>query len=80
MVVLFNLFSNGVFLRCPYCGKIGSWRFKEIGEAESEYDDEDILVSSRSQKVCNKCGQKVADTWSDFNGRTISKLENEPSN
>jgi len=25
--VLYTAWMNGVFLRCPHCGKIGSWRY-----------------------------------------------------
>lgn len=73
-VILFAAYTaiiNSEFLRCPHCGKIGSWRFDAIEEDVDECDEEGVLVRSTTRQRCRKCGGEVVQVWSDFDGREI---------
>lgn len=65
---------NGVFLRCPYCRKIGSWRYDPAEPAVEEKDEDGVVQSSRQLRICRKCGNRVIDKWSDRGGRTFQKV------
>jgi hypothetical protein len=73
-LLLYTAWVNGVFLRCPHCRKIGSWRFDAAEPAVDTRDEDDVLESSRQVRVCRKCGERVLDTWSDQGGRTFEKV------
>ena len=75
LFVLYTAALNGFFLACPYCGKIGSWRFESVAEPQYEHDEEDNLVSSSHLRRCRKCRGHVQDVWSDFEGREIRKSD-----
>src|SRR5438445_406154 len=36
--VLYTAWMNGVFLRCPHCRKVGSWRYDPAGPPVKEND------------------------------------------
>ena len=40
LVSLYAAMLNQQFLRCPYCRKIGAWRFDNVGEPLDEFDAE----------------------------------------
>ena len=69
--MIYTMIVNRVFLRCPHCRKIGSWRFDSIGESIDEHDADGVLVRSVTRQECRKCGGKVVHIWSDFEGREI---------
>lgn len=69
-LVAYTLIINREFLRCPHCGKVGSWRFDAIAPPVDEYDDDHLIRSSTQQK-CRKCGGEVLHIWSDYEGREI---------
>jgi len=71
--VLYSALKNGVFMRCPHCGKIGSWRYDKIGESEDEKDEDDVIIKSTQQLRCRSCQKKVTEIWSDFDGRKFLK-------
>ncbi|MCZ6854697.1 MAG: hypothetical protein O7G86_12330 [Gammaproteobacteria bacterium] len=51
-VVVFAVYVMAInlsFLRCPHCGKVGSWRFDDRGESKDEYDDGECLTRSTTQ-------------------------------
>jgi endogenous inhibitor of DNA gyrase (YacG/DUF329 family) len=65
---------NGVFVRCPHCRKVGSWRFDPAELAVERKDEEGVVESSRQIRICRKCGKRVVDRWSDHSGRTVEKV------
>lgn len=69
--VLYTMILNREFLRCPHCGKVGSWRFNNVEEPVEEYDEDECLVGSTVRQRCRKCGGQVFHVWSDFEGREI---------
>jgi hypothetical protein len=71
--LLYTAWLNRLFLRCPHCRKIGSWRFDAVEPAVDRHDEDGDLVSSRQLRVCRKCGKRVIDTWSDHGGRTLER-------
>jgi predicted RNA-binding Zn-ribbon protein involved in translation (DUF1610 family) len=71
--LVYTLVVNRAFLRCPYCGKIGAWRFEDVGEPVAEYDDDGDLVRSATRQACTRCGGEVISCWSDHTGREIRK-------
>ena len=71
---LYSAWLNGLFLRCPYCRKIGSWRFDAAEPVVETKDEDGVVESSRQVRVCRKCGKRVLDTWSDHAGRSFEKL------
>jgi hypothetical protein len=68
---IYTMVINREFLRCPHCGKIGSWRFDSIGEPVDEYDDDGVLIRSTSKQRCRGCQGEVIHFWSDLEGREI---------
>ena len=68
--VAYTLIINREFLRCPYCGKVGSWRFDDVAPSDDEYAD-DCLVRSSTRQRCRKCGGEVLHIRSDHEGREI---------
>ncbi len=72
-MTIFTAWLNGVFLRCPYCRKIGSWRYDPAEPAIEEKDEDGVVESSRQICICRKCGNKVIDKWSDYEGRSFQK-------
>ena len=68
--VAYTLIINREFLRCPHCGKFGSWRFDDVAPSDDEYDDGSLIRSSTRQR-CRKCGGEVLHVWSDHEGRDI---------
>jgi pyruvate-formate lyase-activating enzyme len=73
--LLLTAWLNGVFLRCPYCHKIGSWRFDAEGPAVEEKDEDGCTESRRQVRVCRKCKKTILDEWSDQNGRVFAKVD-----
>lgn len=72
-IVLYTALLNRAFLRCPYCRKIGAWRFDRLGAPVDECDDDGNLVRSTQRQKCRKCGGDVEHIWSDYDGREIRK-------
>ena len=70
----YTAWLNGVFLRCPHCRKIGSWRYDAAEPPVEEKDEDGFVLSSRQIRVCRKCGKKILDKWSDYEGRTFEKM------
>jgi DNA-directed RNA polymerase subunit RPC12/RpoP len=68
---IYTMIINREFLRCPHCGKIGSWRFESIGDSDNEYDEDGASVRSTSKQRCKGCQGKVLQVWSDSEGREI---------
>jgi uncharacterized protein (DUF983 family) len=73
LTALYTAWMNGVFARCPHCGKIGSWRYDSAGPAVEEKDKDGAVERARQVRVCRGCGKKVLDKWSDDEGRTFEK-------
>jgi hypothetical protein len=73
VTALYTAWSNGVFLRCPYCGKIGSWRYDDAGPLVEEKDPDGIVHSSTQVRTCRKCRNKVLEKWSDCGGCSFEK-------
>jgi hypothetical protein len=71
--VLYTAWMNGLFLRCPYCGKIGSWRYDTAEPPVEEKDKDGVVQRSTQIRVFRKCGKRVLDNWSDHEGRTFEK-------
>ena len=72
-LLLYTAWLNGVFLRCPHCRKIGSWRYDSSEPAVQDKDEDGIVQTRRRIRVCRKCGKRVLDKWSDHEGRTLEK-------
>ena len=72
-VLLYTAWLNRLFLRCPQCRKIGSWRFDSVEPAVEQKDQDGALQSTRQVRACRKCGNKVVETWSDHDGRRLSR-------
>jgi pyruvate-formate lyase-activating enzyme len=70
---IYTAFTNGIFLRCPYCHKIGAWRFDTIESPIETIDEDGNTQSTQETRICRKCTGKVLDIWSDHEGRTIKK-------
>ena len=68
---IYTMIINQQFLRCPHCGKLGSWRFDPINDSVDEYDDDGALTRSVTRQRCRKCDEEVVHIWSDFEGREI---------
>ncbi len=79
LFLLYTALTNGVFKRCPHCGKIGSWRYDKIGHSVDEKDADDVLVRSTQQLRCRRCKELVTEVWSDFEGRAFLKEEGTPN-
>jgi hypothetical protein len=77
VVLLYTAWLNRLFLRCPHCRKIGTWRFDAAEPATERKDNDGAVQSSGQIRVCRKCGKRVLDTWSDHGGRKIEKLESD---
>ena len=73
-MTLYTAWMNGVFLRCPYCRKIGSWRYDPTEPAVEEKDEDGVVQSSRQLRICRKCSNRIIDKWSDHGGRTFEKV------
>jgi hypothetical protein len=69
--LLYTAWLNRLFLRCPHCRKIGSWRFDALESAVVSKDDDGVVQSTRQVRVCRKCKNTVLDAWSDQGGRTL---------
>src|SRR5207245_10226825 len=76
--VLYTAWMNGVFLRCPHCRKIGSWRYDPAGPPVKEKDRDGVVLKRTEIRTCRKCGGRVLDRWSDHEGRSFEK-ESDPS-
>jgi hypothetical protein len=74
VVMLYTAWLNRLFLRCPHCRKIGSWRFDPAEPEVCSKDEDGVVQSSQQIQVCRKCGKKVLDIWSDHDGRTFEKM------
>jgi DNA-directed RNA polymerase subunit N (RpoN/RPB10) len=74
VVIAYTAWLNGAFRRCPYCGKIGSWRYDAAEPAVEEKDEDGNIVGRTQARVCRKCGRRVLDKWSDYGGRTFEKM------
>lgn len=57
---LYTAWINGVFSRCPYCGKRGSWRYDNQGNALREKDEEGVV--RRRRPHLRKDGRKMKAT------------------
>ena len=75
---IYSAFLNRAFLRCPYCTKIGAWRFDNLGAPIDELDGDGHLVKSTQRQTCRKCGGEVDHVWSDFDGREIRAILDQP--
>lgn len=75
VIVAYIMLINGAFLRCPYCGKMGSWRFDDLGRPVDELDDDGDVIKSKQRQSCQKCGNEVIHSWSDYAGREIRKVD-----
>jgi len=64
---------NGAFPRCPYCGKIGSWRYDDAGALVKEKDEDGWVLSTTQLRVCRKCKRVVLEKWSDCEGRSFER-------
>jgi hypothetical protein len=73
-MALFTAWLNRFFLRCPYCRKIGSWRYDPAEPSVDEKDEDGVVQSRRQLRICRKCGNRVIDKWSDHGGRTFEKV------
>jgi hypothetical protein len=71
--ILYSAWMNGVFLRCPHCGKIGSWRFNTAEPPVEKKDEDGVLQESTQIRICRKCAKRVLAKWSDHEGRTFEK-------
>lgn len=72
-IVLYMALLNRAVPRCPYCRKIGAWRFDILGAPVDEFDDDGNLVRSTKRQRCRTCGGEVDHIWSDDDGREIRK-------
>jgi hypothetical protein len=72
-LLLYTAWLNRLFLRCPHCRKIGSWRFDAAEPEACRRDEDGVVQSSRQIRVCRKCGNRVLDIWSDHGGRRFEK-------
>ena len=72
-VILYTAWMNGVFRRCPHCGKLGSWRYDAAEPAVEEKDEDGVVQKVTQIRVCRECGKRVLDKWSDHDGRTFEK-------
>jgi len=75
--LLYTAFINGLFKRCPHCGKIGSWRYDKVGSSIEEKDEDGALMKSAQPLCCRSCHKLVLGVWSDFDGRAFLKNEEE---
>ena len=73
-LMLYIVWSNGLFLRCPHCRKIGSWHFDAAEPAVYNTDEDGVVQSSYQIRICRKCGKQVLHRWSDHEGRAIEKM------
>ena len=71
--LLYTAWMNGLFLRCPHCRKIGSWRYDTLEHAIEQKDEDGIVQRSTRILVCRKCRKRVLDKWSDHEGRRFEK-------
>jgi hypothetical protein len=71
--VLYTAWMNGLFLRCPYCGKIGFWRYDAAEPPVEEKDEDGVVQKSPQIRICRKCAERVLDKWSDHEGHTFEK-------
>ena len=74
-VFLYTAWLNRLFLRCPYCRKMGTWRFDPAAAEVVEKDKDGNLVSTSQILLCRKCRQRVLHKWSDNEGRTLEKMD-----
>ena len=74
-VTLYTTILNGAFLRCPYCRKMGSWRFDPVEDAIEELDEDGNPVRSTQRQSCRSCGGTVDHIWSDFEGRELRSVD-----
>ena len=72
-ISFYTAWLNGIFLRCPHCRKIGSWRYDSTEPAVVEKNEDGSVVSRSQPRICRKCGKRVMDRWSDGGGRTFEK-------
>jgi hypothetical protein len=73
-LLLYTAWLNRLFLRCPHCRKIGSWRFDPAEPEACNRDEDGDVQSSRQIQVCRKCRKRVLDIWSDHDGRALTKV------
>jgi DNA-directed RNA polymerase subunit RPC12/RpoP len=73
-VALYVAWINGMFLRCPHCGKGGSWRFKATGPSKDRKDEDGVVQESSQVLICPKCEGRILSKWSDHGGRRFQKL------
>jgi hypothetical protein len=72
--VIYVAWFNGAFLRCPHCRKIAMLR--NSGErAIEEKDEEGDTRKITRIRICRRCGEKVVDRWSDYEGRSLTKVD-----
>ncbi len=74
--LVYTMIINREFLRCPHCGKVGSWRFDNVEDPVDEVDQDGCLVRSIARQRCRQCGGEVIQVWSDFEGREIRPYSN----
>jgi len=75
VVLLYIAWLNGLFLRCPHCRKIGSWRFDAVEPPVEERDEEGTVRSRRQIRVCPRYRKRILDKWSDHDGRTLEMID-----
>ena len=71
--VIYTMVINRSFLRCPHCGKVGAWRFRNVDDPQEDYDDDGNLIGASARQTCTGCGGEVIQRWSDHDGREIRK-------
>ena len=71
--VFYIALINGVFKRCPYCGKIGSWRYDKVAPPVEDKDKDGYIVKSIQTLRRRSCKKEVTEVWSDFEGRSFRK-------
>ncbi len=76
-LIVWTAVINGAFARCPYCGKIGAWRFDDLEEPVLEQEDPEIELDTKSttRQRCRKCGSVVIHIVGDHFGREIRKVD-----
>jgi hypothetical protein len=72
--VIYVAWFNGAFSRCPHCRKIAMLRNGDELAIEEKDDDGGTEKITRI-RICRRCGKKVVDTWSDYEGRSLTKAE-----
>jgi len=71
---VYTAWLNDLFKRCPYCRKIGSWRFDPATPLIEKKDDDGVVVSSVQIQICRRCGKRIEAQWSATEGRRLERI------